>query len=1079
MVSRERIHRLELAQVSLFGRTKELDVLETAFSRTLKNGTSEFVTIAGYSGTGKSRLVDAFLSKCVRDNAYYCSGKCDVTRSYEPFSVVKDALQELCCMLMEQETDVLKDIIRDIKEEIGSEGAVLTNVIPRLADLIGHSPLPAHNLLSHDAASANDQLNYLFRCLLRSITKHVPLVMFCDDLQWVDASSLAVLSWLGVDPKMTRFLLIGSYRINEVGENHHLTRELENISKRKGAEVIQILLQNLTATEVNALIAQILKLQPEETIGLSDVVYEKTHGNVFFVLQFLQVLENEQLLTFSFAKVRWLWVDTQRIRNDTNIADNVVDLIANKIKRLHPDVQSCLTVASCLSSTVSVVVLRAIMAGLYNADTLSCHLVETILEEAKDEGFLLPLDQRLTYCQYKFAHDRIQQAAYSLIPDGPRREQLHHYIGLELLKIRNSLEIDERQHEWIGFVVPDQLQRGLSCIRGDKELVHLAALNLAAGQKAMSLAAFEPAAQYLRNGIDIMTNVRRGWKLHHDLQLALHQSLAEVSWSIGSPAESEKLVHSVVKHARTWEERIPAFLTLAQLLGAQEKHKEAVDVEVRELTALNVFPKNFRTVKALRWLTKLRKKLTEISIREVLSLRACTNPRIVAAMEFLRMLGKHSTYHGDEILQLLSAVVSVNLMLKYGYHRTSVSAFAQTGAMITLIFGDAQEGYRLGTMTNQLYDKMRIKDCLGSLMVWSFLNPWCVPLNETLEPLLESYKTGMKQGDVEPAFVCFTTYLVHGFIAGLCLGPLLEDAKSHYETSIEYGVNATITPLRCIRQALLNMAGKCRNPLVLTGEAMNEHDYLASPLSNMALFTFYLYKMQVCFLYGRLKLAHEMMLQARKRSRTCVAFCDRSLLMYYEALIPLTIASKTGLSYYKRLARSAINTMRRSVTKEHKGMNQYHKLLLLDAGYLALTSSKPREKFVQRAFEKAIKMATRTGFRQDAALANLHAGIYFLNIRKDKNWAGYYIARSVELFEDWGAIGVALHLFRKYARKVDLSMVSRLSSTNHRGRPRHVSKVLTSNPSETQLRIVTPTGLEKPLMDVSTPATLIDMPPLS
>ena len=952
---------------------------------------------------------------------------------HEPFSVVREALHELCSSLLTQPNcTTTEEIANDIRLAVGGEAAVLISVIPGLSDLIGETTTNASN--TEDASTAADRLQYLFRQMVRAITKHVPIIMFCDDLQWVDASSLNILKWLVVDPKLKRFMLIGSYRMNEVDEDHILHRALEAIQSKTAQSIPKINLGNLSTSELNELVAKILKLEPDDTVDLSSVVYEKTNGNVFFALHFLHVLEREQLLTFSFTEVRWQWVDTQRIRNNTNIADNVVDLIADKIKRLSPAVQDCLRVASFVSSTVSVSVLRWIMEGLNMEGGSIRYDVEAKLEEAKQEGFMLRLSRKTMDAQYKFAHDRIQQAAYSLVPEGPQRERLHYDIGCQLLKLLDTLD-DKRQKEWISFLAPHQLQRGRSCIRDDVELVNLAALNLESGKKAMSLAAFIPASQFLSNGIAIMDDVTDSWDLHHDLQLALHQNLAAVAWSTGSPTRSEKLVKEVVDHARTDAEKLPALVTLALSLGSQEKFKEAIGVEVRELISLNVFPRRFWTVQGLALMVKMKNKVKSVTKEDVLKLPECTDRRISFAMEFLRMVCKHSTFVGDDILQVLATSQLVNLLLRYGYHKSSASSLAQFGIFLIVVFGDAKEGQRLGELSNCLLNKLEMHDAVTGLARWSYLNPWGVPLNETLEPLLQTFRDGLRRGEVEMAFVCFTTYLIHGFIAGLCLEPLLADAKSHFQTAEEYGSSAILSPLAGIRQAMLNLAGQCDDPLVMTGDAMNEGEFLAMNSNSSGLYTFYISKMQVCYLYGEVELASDLLKKAKKQSKAAIAFSEKSVLMYYEGLIPVTLAMRSGSRTTKRRARKAIKAMHRAVTVENKGMNLSHKLMILDACYLSLSSK--NEELAKQAYEKAIKMATRTGFRQDAAVANLHAGMYYLNVRNDKYRASDYIGRSIELFEDWGAVGVAKHMAKRYSHEVDLSGVSRLSSTNQKGRKRH------------------------------------------
>ena len=1082
---------------------EELEEPTTSLSSWSKN--VQIVTVAGYSGAGKSRLVQRFRETHVGTKAYYCTGKCDQTRSTEPFYCIKDALEELCSTLLaekntnsssndkkeqepeqesgqepgqdgqeqprQQSKNNSNDVIENIREAMGEEGSVLCNVIPSLAGLLqtgvdaddGVASSSGSAMMApsevDDTSAAYDQLNVLFRALIRAIaTAEKPLVLFCDDLQWVDASSLQVITWLATDPLLSHFMLVGSFRENEVlhtdknkkSDSHRLVKALRLIQEKTSRTIRRVHLHNLTTDELNVFLAQTLRLDAQQTEPLALVVHEKTLGNPFFALQFLQELERRQMLSFSFASVQWEWIEPQRIREDTSIACNVVDLIANKIKDLHPHVQECLRIASCLSSTVSVNLLTKLMIGLGTL-TGSATSVPTSLEKARDEGLMHKLSQNnnndTDNVRFKFVHDRIQQAAYSLVGEGREREELHYRIGKQLLRFTktnknnsnsssNDISMD-REHDWIRFIAADQLHRGRSCITRESDLVLMARLNLAAGQKAMDLTAFSPASQYLTNGIEAMRQVSSAWEKHHELQISLHQALAQVSWCIGEPAKSESAAKCVRRHARTRKQRVPASHTLAQVFGSQQKHKEAIRVEVEELRALSVFPRSFQGLKGLSLLVNLKKRLKNISVEEVLNLPDCTDERIIHAMNLLLLLAKHATFYGDDILQLLAIVINVKLNLKYGVHKYSIACFAQIGVLVSVMFGDAKEGYRLGTMSSGLMERLRIHDTMTFVIVHKYVNPWYVPLTDSLEPLLQAYHTGMKQGNVEMAFVSFNMYLCHGFMSGLSLGPLLDDAKSHFDTIEEFGIESVLAPLRALRQAVLNLAGETKNPLILTGPAMDEEIFLSSSSNNsFALYHFYMWKMMVCFYYGDMRGADENRQQTWKLRKPAIAFCEVSTSLYFSALIPLAMASQNGSMVLKRRARSAINAVRKAVTKEHKAINLIHKLHLLDADFLALNKRKDSET-IRHAYDRAITMASRAGLRQDAALGNLRAGQYFMGV--DTNWATHYLSRSVELFEDWGAHGVVKYMQARYLGLIDTSTNLGLKSSDYLGRSRHTS----------------------------------------
>ena len=1063
------VHELNLGSVHFVARSRELETLRSAFDQAIATRTTEFVTIAGLSGTGKSRLVDAFRLRYVPyKKAFYCKGKFDASRSKEPFSALKDALGELCSLLIDSAHDLEREhddenhreedgshdhritelIVKRIHKAVGDEGSVLTSVIPNLSRLIGSCSTSSE---AKDVSTAHDRFKYLFCALVGAITSVKPLVLFCDDMQWIDASSLDVLGWLATDRKIKSLMLVGAYRANEVTAKHDLTKMLKKVSTKREDAITKLELTNLGLRELNAIIASILRLEPIETEPLAAVVHEKTLGNPFFALQFLKALSSRSMLTFSFAAVKWEWVDPQRIRNDTTIACNVVDLIANKIKDLRPDVQDCLKIASCLSSTVSVTLLTSILRGLGMSSPKRTMDVGRLLVVARHEGLLQRVDDGHSSTvdgeddvRYKFVHDRIQQAAYSLIKEGRERDTLHYKIGKQILS-------SGEQHPgsfqgWIQFVAADQLYRGQSCISKEEDRVELVRISLMAGKKAMELAAFAPAAQYLRNGIETMNQVENSWENYHDEQLALHQGLAEVLWCTGAPLASEVAVRAVLAHAKTEAERIPASYTLAQVLGSQQKHKEAINVEVQELLALKMFPGTFKSVKGLTLLVKLKSRLKKVTMDDVLALPDCTNERAIAAMRILVLLAKHATFHGDEVLQLLAVVICVKLTLKYGIHREGVSAFAQIGTMVCFFFGDAKEGNRLGSMSMQLTARLGIHDTFTSEIFYQYVTAWYTPLTDTLEPLLETYDTGLKQGNIEMALAAFNIYLVHTFLSGLSLGPLLDDAKSHYEVVQVYGLESLLSTLGAFRQAVTNMVAQAADPLELSGSIIDEELFLSSETNPLSLNHFYLWKMNVCYYYGDLKKAEEMRLQTWRSRKSAIAFFEVSTLLYFSALIPLARARETNSPLQKRKARSAINAIRKAVTKEHKAINLTHKLLLLDAEFLALNTRRDSES-IRKAYDRAINMASRAGLRQEAALGNLRAGQYFLG--KDDSWATHYLTRSVELFRDWGAHALARHWEEKYAGYIDPSRRMTVASSDHLGRKRHSIVRMTRDPRQT------------------------------
>ena len=373
---------------------------------------------------------------------------------------------------------------------------------------------------SNTVSFAQDRMTCLFRTLIRVVTSSVPVVMSLDDVQWIDSSSLSVLGWLAVDHNIKHLLLLVSFRDNELlstatGAMHPVTKELSMIREKKQnprETVHHIQLVNLTEEEVNMMLASTLRKDPTDTRELSAVVYNKTAGNHFFVWQYLEMLHRREFLTLSVSdNMSWTWSSVEDIHNSTNVADNVVDLITDNLMQSSVDVRKCLMVASCVGSKIRTTLLEKLLYGLGNGYR-DCN-VQRALSLAVDKGFLLldgvvvtTIDEGSATGKqdttntttistttriirnYRFAHDRIQQAVFSLIPTGPLKDRLHYDIGCILLTIRD--ELDPSNRNWVSFVAPNQLQLGKSCLRTEKDCVCLATLHLQAGERAMAVAAF-------------------------------------------------------------------------------------------------------------------------------------------------------------------------------------------------------------------------------------------------------------------------------------------------------------------------------------------------------------------------------------------------------------------------------------------------------------------------------------------------------------------------------------------------------------------------------------------------------------
>ncbi|MCU1292128.1 MAG: multi-sensor signal transduction multi-kinase, partial [Bryobacterales bacterium] len=420
----------------LYGRDREIDTLLRAFDRVVAHGTPELVLVSGYSGVGKSSVVNELHKALVPPRGLFASGKFDQYKRDIPYATLAQAFQTLIRQILVKSEAEVSHWRHALQEALGLNGQLIVNLIPEVEFIIGKQP-PVPDLPPRDA---QNRFQLVFRRFLGVFArpKH-PLALFLDDLQWLDAATLELLENLITDPDVRHLMLVGAYRDNEVGPGHPLLRTLESI-RAADARVHQVVLAPLGLDDTGRLIADALRCEPDRARPLAELVQEKTGGNPFFANQFLTALADEKLLAFDSVVLAWQWnIDRIRAKNYT---DNVVELMAAKLRRFSTTTQEALKQLACLGNVVDIATLTLVLRETEEA-------IDAALLEAVHAGLVFQHDNA-----YKFLHDRIQQAAYSLILD-EHRADIHLRIGRVLLASMTAGQLAEHL-----FDVANQLNRG-------------------------------------------------------------------------------------------------------------------------------------------------------------------------------------------------------------------------------------------------------------------------------------------------------------------------------------------------------------------------------------------------------------------------------------------------------------------------------------------------------------------------------------------------------------------------------------------------------------------------------------------
>src|SRR5262249_15041702 len=479
----------------LYGRASEIEILLTAFERVASGSRPELVLVSGYSGIGKSSVVNELHKVLVPRRGLFASGKFDQYKRDIPYATLAQAFQGLIRPLLSKSEGKLSKWREVLQDAVGPNGRLIVDLVPELKLIIGEPP-PVPEL---PLQQARRRFQLVFRRFVRAFaTREHPLALFFDDLQWLDAATLDVLEDLLTQSDVGHLILIGAYRDNEVDASHPLMRKLVSI-RSAGAIVQEIALEALTGEDLARLVVDSFHCEPERATPLASLLQQKTAGNPFFAIQFISALVEERLVHFDYGQGRWVW-DLSSIQA-MGYTENVVDLMVGKLNRLPPETQKALQLLACVGNSADFALLEMVHQD-------SKEEMHDRFWQAVRAGVILRTEH-----SYKFLHDRVQEAAYSLIPEASRAEA-HLEIGRLLVAHTSPEKLDENI-----FEIVNQLNRGSDLIASSEERRRLAQLNVIAGRRARGSTAYNSALSYVRAARTLLTD--QSWNENYELTFAV------------------------------------------------------------------------------------------------------------------------------------------------------------------------------------------------------------------------------------------------------------------------------------------------------------------------------------------------------------------------------------------------------------------------------------------------------------------------------------------------------------------------------------------------------------------------------
>ncbi|MBD2440276.1 ATP-binding sensor histidine kinase [Nostoc sp. FACHB-110] len=1004
----------------LYGRDKEVQTLLEAFER-VSQGTTEMMLVAGFSGIGKTAVVNEVHKPIVRQRGYFIKGKYDQFQRNIPFSAFVQAFRDLMGQLLTESDVQIQEWKNKILEAVGDNGQVIIEVIPELENIIGKQPVA----VELSGTAAQNRFNLLFQRFTQIFTtpEH-PLVIFLDDLQWADSASLKLMQLLMAD---TGYLfIIGAYRDNEVYPGHPLLLTLNDIQKTQ-ATINTITLAPLTQVQVNKLVADTLKCPEDLAWNLSVLIYQKTQGNPFFASQFLKALHQDELIQFDFDLSCWQ-CDISQVKMQA-VTDDIVAFMSLQLRKLPPSTQEVLQLAACIGNSFDLATL-AIVSEQSEIEVASA------LWKALQEGLVLPIGdiykfyvgQKITSntlenhqqtVNYKFLHDRVQQAAHSLIAEDTK-QITHLTIGRLLLKNTPS----ELREEKI-FAIVNQLNIGIELLDTPTQRDELARLNLVAGKKAIYSTAYSAAVEYLGIGCKLL--LPNCWTEQYDLALALYQELASAYLLNCEFRETETYVQIVLDHAKTVLDTVKVSELKIQALISQHKLKESVNIALDFLKLLGVeFPKNPTLVDVQQGYETMKSFLTanNLTVAGLLDLPINQNSNSHSAAARIITSTIPAIFCTNTNLLSLATFKQVELAIKHGNTEFTTVAYSLCGFMAFCAFNDFDLGFDFGQLSIDLLEKLDAKALKGRVFqaFYGHIKAWHSHLRDTINPLLEGYQSGLETGDLEFASYNATLHCYHSYFAGTELGEMEQMMATYYPI-----IEKTLKQIKSLNwhivfyESILKLQGKTWQTKSFGGKidptdnpatiSLEQDDYTLVQDDNTLLNAIYLNKLILSYLFGDYSTAIKWSVLTEQYIVGVVGMYMIPILYLYDSLARLAYFQQANQSEQAALLEKvAANQDKYRVWMQYAPMNYAHKFYLVQAEQQRVLGC-----FLDaiELYDKAIAGAKENGYLQEEALANELAAKFYWSWGKEK-FAALYMQEAYYCYAHWGAKAKVADLEKRY-----------------------------------------------------------------
>ncbi len=975
----------------LYGRERETKILLDCFERVARSGAPELVLVKGYSGIGKSALVNELHKALIPCGGLYGSGKFDHYKSDIPYSPLVQALQNLVRPLLGKSESELRIWRGAFLEALGPGGRLMTDLIPELTFIIGEQP-PIPELESRQAQS---RFRLIFRRFVGVFAKpEHPLALFLDDLQWLDTATLDVLEDLLTQSDIQHIMLIGAFRDNEVDAAHQLMSRLDSI-RQAGARVHEIHLAPLGRNDLGQLLADTLRCDPAFAAPLVELVHKKTAGNPFFLVQFLREIVEADLLRLDHEAARWSW-DLDRI-DARGYTENVVDLMIGKLNRLPAQTRNALRQLACLGNRAEITMLSNVLG------TPEAHVHAMLWPAVRQE-----LIERLEG-SYKFTHDRVHEAAYSSLVEASRAEA-HLSIGRLL-----AMQTPPEKREAAIFEIVNQLNRGVPLITQHAEREQLAELNLIAGKRAKGATAFGSALAYFVTGAELLRD--DCWERRHELIFALELNRAECEFLIGQLSVAEVRLAALSNRCATTVERAIVACLLMDVCTALLQTGRAVAVCLDYLRQVGIqWNRHPKMEDVRREYERIWSLLGSRTIEELIDLPRIEDPAFLATIDVLIKVFPPAMQI-DENLASLTICRAVSLSLEHGNCDASCVAYEWLARIAGRNFGDYRAGFRFGQLGYELVERRGLKRFEASTFhcFAMFAVPWMKHVRACRDLLRRAFEAACRNGDLMYAAYTCNNLNSDLFFAGEPLPEVQAEAEHGltFAKKARFGlVVHDITAQLALFRTLRGLTPKfgCLDD-VQANEVRIEHELANDRSLVTPACRYWIRKLQARCIAGDYATAMDAALKAEPLLWTVSALFEEAEYHFYSAMSRASFSDYAPIDERQRnLDAIAAHHRQLKLWAENCPENFENRAALVGA---ELARIEGRDLEAMRLYEQAIRSARDNGFVNNEAIANELASRFYA-ARGFEDIARLYLQKARYCYLRWGADGKVRQLEEIY-----------------------------------------------------------------